>query len=120
MRSVPKGRCGPCFSRIPKGSTQVPCDFSRALTKSPAVSSSHLTGSDCAQASAAESNPKTATREINELSIGHWYRIRTGQVKNPCVKCRHSAVTAKSRRATINQSREYLILKLRALHWHTE
>src|SRR5437879_3174485 len=71
MRSVPKGRCGPCFSRIPKGSTQVPCDFSRALTKSPAVSSSHLTGSDCAEASAAETSPKTATREINELSIGH-------------------------------------------------
>src|SRR5439155_5161462 len=48
-RSVPRGKCGPCFSRMPNGSKQVPLDSWMASRKSAAVNSSHFTESlDCA------------------------------------------------------------------------
>src|SRR5712691_3529124 len=44
-RSFPNGRCGPCFSRIPNGSRDVPCARAIASRKSADVSSSQLTES---------------------------------------------------------------------------
>src|SRR6266702_271306 len=44
-RSLPKGRCSPCFSRMPNGSTHVPCARVMASRNSAAVSSSQCTES---------------------------------------------------------------------------
>src|SRR2546427_2941232 len=44
-RSLPKGRCSPCFSSIPNGSRHVPCARAMASLKSAAVSSSQCTES---------------------------------------------------------------------------
>src|SRR5437867_276271 len=44
-RSLPKGRCGPCFSRMPNGSRHVPCARVMASRNSAAVSSSQCTES---------------------------------------------------------------------------
>src|SRR5262245_35442619 len=48
MRSDPMGACGPCFSRMPIGSTIVAADFSIARGQSLAVSSSQRAGSSSA------------------------------------------------------------------------
>src|SRR5437667_11048 len=42
-RSLPKGRCSPCFSSIPNGSRHVPCARAMASRNSAAVSSSQCT-----------------------------------------------------------------------------
>src|SRR3989454_153657 len=44
-RSLPRGRCGPCFSMMPNGSRQVPCARAMPSLKSAAVSSSQCTES---------------------------------------------------------------------------
>src|SRR2546426_945547 len=44
-RSLPKGRCGPCFSMMPNGSRHAPCARAMASRKSAAVSSSQCTDS---------------------------------------------------------------------------
>src|SRR5213594_1302437 len=44
-RSLPKGRCGPCFSMMPNGSRQVPCARAMPPVKSAAVISSQCTDS---------------------------------------------------------------------------
>src|SRR2546421_11833413 len=60
-RSLPKGRCAPCFSMMPNGSRQVPCARLMASRNSAAVSSSQWTETllcgegDCAHTSEAQS-----------------------------------------------------------------
>src|SRR6266581_659914 len=49
-RSLPKGRCGPCFSMMPNGSRQVPCARAMPSLKSAAVSSSQWTESFACEA----------------------------------------------------------------------
>src|SRR3989454_6390807 len=54
-RSLPKGKCGPCFSRMPNGSRHVPCARPMASRNSPALNSSQCTDNlfwagDCAHA----------------------------------------------------------------------
>src|SRR5712691_8344633 len=44
-RSLPSGRCGPCFSMMPNGSRHVPCARAMPSRKSAAVSSSQRTES---------------------------------------------------------------------------
>src|SRR3989454_2454542 len=73
-RSLPKGRCGPCFSMMPNGSRQVPCARPMASRNSAAVSSSQWTETllcgegDCAHTSEAQSALMESTSVLGKGS----------------------------------------------------
>src|SRR2546426_8604360 len=73
-RSLPKGRCAPCFSMMPNGSRQVPCARLMASRNSAAVSSSQWTETllcgegDCAHTSEAQSALMESTSVLGKGS----------------------------------------------------
>src|SRR5881396_2498338 len=73
-RSLPKGRCGPCFSMMPNGSRHVPCARAMASRKSAAVSSSQCTESllcaesDCAHTIEAQSALMESSSDLYKVS----------------------------------------------------
>src|SRR5438094_9988882 len=73
-RSLPKGRCAPCFSMMPNGSRQVPCARPMASRNSAAVSSSQWTETllcgegDCAHTSEAQSALMESTSVLGKGS----------------------------------------------------
>src|SRR6266516_2121855 len=68
-RSLPNGRCGPCFSRMPNGSRQGPCERAIATLISAAVSSVQRTDGlicgegDCARMVEAQSTQMDSSND---------------------------------------------------------
>src|SRR6059036_309180 len=74
-RSLPKGRCGPCFSMMPNGKRHVPCARAMPSRNSAADSSSQCTESlgcagDCAHAIDTIGAPSTLMDSSNDLYKG--------------------------------------------------